>query len=54
MHDQFGEQLTALGHRIASLKSACADRSDLREQVEIARVDRPKIRIGSAMAGSIR
>jgi PAS domain S-box-containing protein len=34
MHDQFGEQLTALGHRIASLKSACADRSDLREQVE--------------------
>ena len=27
MHDQFGEQLTALGHRIASLKSACADRS---------------------------
>jgi PAS domain S-box-containing protein len=34
MHDQFGEQLTALGHRIASLKSACADRSDLRDQVE--------------------
>ena len=26
MHDQFGEQLTALGHRIASLKDACGDR----------------------------
>ena len=24
MHDQFGEQLTALGHRIGSLKEACA------------------------------
>jgi PAS domain S-box-containing protein len=34
MHDQFGEQLTALGHRIASLKSACADRSELRGQVD--------------------
>jgi PAS domain S-box-containing protein len=34
MHDQFGEQLTALGHRIASLKEACADRSDLRAQVQ--------------------
>ena len=29
MHDQFGEQLTALDHRIVSLKEACADRSDL-------------------------
>jgi PAS domain S-box-containing protein len=34
MHDQFGEQLTALGHRIGTLKGACADRSDLRGQVE--------------------
>ncbi len=34
MHDQFGEQLTALGHRIVSLKEACADRSDLREAVD--------------------
>jgi signal transduction histidine kinase len=34
MHDQFGEQLTALGHRIVSLKAACSDRSDLRGQVE--------------------
>ena len=34
MHDQFGEQLTALGHRIVSLKSACADRSELRVAVE--------------------
>jgi PAS domain S-box-containing protein len=33
MHDQFGEQLTALGHRIASLKDACGDRADLRGQV---------------------
>ena len=34
MHDQFGEQLTALGHRIGTLKGACGDRSDLRGQVE--------------------
>jgi signal transduction histidine kinase len=34
MHDQFGEQLTSLGHQIVSLKAACADRSDLREAVE--------------------
>jgi signal transduction histidine kinase len=34
MHDQFGEQLTALGHRIASLKDACGSRSDLRPQVD--------------------
>jgi len=38
MHDQFGEQLTALGHRIASLKEACADRSDLRGQVQALEV----------------
>ena len=25
MHDQFGEQLTALGHRIAALKDACGE-----------------------------
>jgi PAS domain S-box-containing protein len=34
MHDQFGEQLTALALRIAALKAACEDRPDLREQVE--------------------
>ena len=33
MHDQFGEQLTALGHRIVSLKGACGDQVDLHEQV---------------------
>jgi PAS domain S-box-containing protein len=34
MHDQFGEQLTALNHRIVSLKSACGDHPDLRERVD--------------------
>ena len=34
MHDQFGEQLTALGHRIASLKEAVTDRPELRERVD--------------------
>jgi signal transduction histidine kinase len=34
MHDQFGEQLTALNHRIASLKGVCGDRTDLRGAVE--------------------
>ncbi len=34
MHDQFGEQLTALGHRIASLKDAAGDRPDLRERID--------------------
>jgi PAS domain S-box-containing protein len=34
MHDQFGEQLTALGHRIRSLKDACAGSADLTAQVE--------------------
>jgi PAS domain S-box-containing protein len=29
MHDEFGEQLTALALRIAALKEACADRADL-------------------------
>jgi PAS domain S-box-containing protein len=38
MHDQFGEQLTALGHRIVSLKEACADRSDLTAQVHALEV----------------
>jgi signal transduction histidine kinase len=33
MHDQFGEQLTALGHRIASLKDAAAGQADLREPI---------------------
>jgi PAS domain S-box-containing protein len=34
MHDQFGEQLTALGLRIGMLKGACGGRADLGEQVE--------------------
>ena len=33
MHDQFGEQLTALSHRIASLKQACRDMPALAEQI---------------------
>jgi PAS domain S-box-containing protein len=38
MHDQFGEQLTALGHRIASLKNAAGGRSDLREPIEALQI----------------
>jgi len=34
MHDQFGEQLTALGLRIRMLKDACGGRDDLASQVE--------------------
>jgi PAS domain S-box-containing protein len=34
MHDQFGEQLTALSLRIGLLKDACGERSELREQVD--------------------
>ena len=34
MHDQFGEELTALGLRIRSLKEACAGSEDLTAQVE--------------------
>jgi signal transduction histidine kinase len=34
MHDQFGEQLTALGRRIQLLKDACADRPELCLQVD--------------------
>jgi signal transduction histidine kinase len=34
MHDQFGEQLTALGHRIQLLKDACAGQPDLSLQVD--------------------
>jgi PAS domain S-box-containing protein len=34
MHDQFGEQLTALGLRIRLLKQACAERPELASQVE--------------------
>jgi PAS domain S-box-containing protein len=33
MHDQFGEQLTALGHAIGLLKDACRGEDSLREQV---------------------
>jgi PAS domain S-box-containing protein len=33
MHDQFGEQLTALARRIEILKGACADRSELAAEV---------------------
>jgi PAS domain S-box-containing protein len=34
MHDQFGEQLTALSLRIGALKNACRDRAELREQID--------------------
>lgn len=34
MHDQFGEQLTALALRIRALKVACGDREDWRAHVE--------------------
>jgi PAS domain S-box-containing protein len=34
MHDQFGEQLTALGRRIQLLKDACADQPELSQQVD--------------------
>ena len=34
MHDQFGEQLTALGHRIASLRDAAAGQPALIERIE--------------------
>jgi PAS domain S-box-containing protein len=34
MHDQFGEQLTALAHRIRVLKDACGHHDDLRTHVE--------------------
>ncbi|MGH9258121.1 MAG: PAS domain-containing protein [Vicinamibacterales bacterium] len=34
MHDQFGEQLTALAHRIRMLKDACGDHDDWRAYVE--------------------
>jgi len=34
MHDQFGEQLTALALRIRMLKEACGDRDDWRAHVE--------------------
>ena len=33
MHDEFGEQLTALALRIAALREACADRADLAGQI---------------------
>ena len=34
MHDQFGEQLTALGRGIVALKEACGDSAELRTKVE--------------------
>jgi two-component system, NarL family, sensor histidine kinase UhpB len=34
MHDQFGEQLTALARRIGMLKDACAADGELREQID--------------------
>jgi PAS domain S-box-containing protein len=34
MHDQFGEQLTALGHRIAALRDAADDPSELPGRIE--------------------
>ena len=41
MHDQFGEQLTALGRGIGVLKDACANRPTLRGARRRAREDRP-------------
>jgi PAS domain S-box-containing protein len=38
MHDQFGEQLTALGRRIGLLKDACRDQPDLVPHVEALEV----------------
>jgi PAS domain S-box-containing protein len=38
MHDQFGEQLTALGHRIAALKETCGDRPEFRAPLEALEV----------------
>jgi PAS domain S-box-containing protein len=35
MHDQFGEQLTALGRGIGGLKQACGGRPELQERIEI-------------------
>jgi PAS domain S-box-containing protein len=34
MHDQFGEQLTALGRAIADLKDACSNENDLRKRAD--------------------
>jgi PAS domain S-box-containing protein len=34
MHDQFGEQLTALGHRIASLRDGAAGQPELLERID--------------------
>ncbi len=47
MHDQFGEQLTALALGIGTLKDACGDSADLRAQVEA-------LERGRAAAGSRR
>jgi signal transduction histidine kinase len=38
MHDQFGEQLTALGRRIGLLKEACGSHPDLLQHVEALEV----------------
>ena len=38
MHDQFGEQLTALGRGIGRLKEACGEHSDLQERIEALEV----------------
>jgi PAS domain S-box-containing protein len=38
MHDQFGEQLTALGHRIASLRETAGDRPDLRKAIDALQI----------------
>jgi two-component system, NarL family, sensor histidine kinase UhpB len=34
MHDQFGEQLTTLGRRIAMLKDACANQAESRDHID--------------------
>ena len=38
MHDQFGEQLTALAHRIASLRAAAGELPELREKIDALQI----------------
>ena len=54
MHDQFGEQLTALSLRIALLRDACGERADLANHVAALDRDRrtSRSRRGSARVGA--